>query len=100
MIRCLSFRRYEKNTLRAYVDLELVHVGLVLRGCAWHQPPDRDEWIGLPLRPYKTKGGNTRWQPVVEFTSAKAAAEQFQRDALVAIHAAAAEQEHDMGGST
>jgi hypothetical protein len=101
MIRCLNFRPYRKNTLHAYVDLELAHVGIVLRGCAWHQPPDGDEWVGLSSRPYQTKGGNTRWQVVVEFTeSAKAAAEQFQREALAAIHAAAAKQKHDMEGST
>jgi len=94
MIRCIKLRRFEKNTLRAFVDLELSRVGLVLRDCTWHQQPGGKEWVGLPAKPYETKNGETAWQPIIEFAEgAKEARSQFQEGALAAIHAAIAEQE-------
>ena len=93
MIRCIKLRRYEKNTLRAFVDLELSRVGLVLRDCAWHEK-NGEEWISFPSRSYEGDDGVTRWQPLIEFVEgAKEARKQFQEQALVAIHAAVAEQE-------
>lgn len=65
MIRCIKIRRYEKNTLRAFVDLELSRAGLVLRDCRWHEK-NGEEWVSRPA--------------------------QFQEGALAAIHAAVAEQ--------
>ena len=37
MIRCIKFRRYVKNTLKVFVDLELTSVGLpiIVAGEAW-----------------------------------------------------------------
>ena len=88
MIRCIKLRRYEKNTLKGFVDLELTRVGLVLRDCTWHEKAGK-EWIGFPAKPYETKTGATAWQPLVEFAEgAKDAREQFRRQALDAIHAA------------
>ena len=90
MIRCLRLRPYQKNTLRGFVDLELTRVGLILRDCTWHQHADGKEWVGFPAKPYETKTGETAWQPLVEFAEgAKEAREQFRRQALDAIHAAA-----------
>jgi hypothetical protein len=97
MIRCIKLRRYEKNTLRVFVDLELARVGLVLCDCTWHQHPDCKEWIGLPAKFFETKNGETAWQPIIEFAEdVKEARERFQEGARATIHAAAAEQE---GGS-
>jgi hypothetical protein len=96
MIRCIKIRRYEKNTLRAFVDLELSRVGLVLRDCTWHRHPDGKEWVGFPAKAYETKNGETAWQSLVEFTEgAKEARKLFQEGALAAIHAAVAEQERE-----
>jgi hypothetical protein len=86
MIRCIKLRHYEKNTLRAFVDLELSRVGLVLRDCTWHEK-DGQEWVSFPARSYEGVDGATRWEPLIEFAaSAKQAREQFQRQAIAAIH--------------
>jgi hypothetical protein len=95
MIRCIKVRRYKKNTLKAFVDLELSRVGLVLHDCTWHRHPDGKEWVGFPARPYEAEGGVKRWQPLIEFVAgAKEPRRQFQEAALAAIHAAVAEQDH------
>jgi hypothetical protein len=85
MIRCLKLRRYEKNTLKAFVDLELSRVGLVLRDCSWHEKDGR-QWVSFFARSYEGSDGATRWQPLIEFVEgAKEAREQFQKQALAAI---------------
>jgi hypothetical protein len=33
VVRCIRFRRFKKNTLLAFVDLELVQTGLIIRDC-------------------------------------------------------------------
>jgi hypothetical protein len=92
MIRCIRFRRFEKNTLQGFIDLELSNVGLVLRDCTWHRKGDQ-EWVGFPARQYQDKDGNTAWSPLVEFAAgAKEARAQFQQQAIAAVHAAAAKQ--------
>ena len=91
MIRCIRFRPYEKNTLKGFADLELSRVGLVLRDCTWHEKNGK-EWVGFAARPYEDKDGNTAWQPIIEFAEdAKEARQQFQQQALEAIHIAVAQ---------
>src|SRR5262249_17804503 len=86
MIRCIKLRRYEKNTLRAFVDLELSGVKLVLRDCTWHEK-DGQEWVSFFARSYEGSDGATHWQPLIEFAEgAKEARKQFQRQAIAAIH--------------
>src|SRR5262245_16301155 len=93
MIRCVKFRAYQKNTLRGFVDLELVRTGLVLHDCTWHEK-DGKEWVGFPARSYTDKNGEAKWQPIVDFAEgAREAREQFRKQALDAIHATVAEQE-------
>jgi hypothetical protein len=93
MIRCIRFRPHVKNTLRGFVDLELTRVGLVLRDCTRHEKNGK-EWIGFPARSYTDKDGNTQWSPLIEFAEgATAAREQFQQQAINAIHIAEAERE-------
>jgi hypothetical protein len=90
-IRCTKLRRYEKNTLRAFVDLELSRVGLILRDCTWHEK-DGKEWVSFPARSYTDQDGNTQWQPLIEFVEgAKEVREQFRKQALEAIRAVAEE---------
>jgi hypothetical protein len=79
-IRCLKLRRYKKNTLEAFIDLELSRVGLVFRDCTLHEK-NGQEWVSFPARSYQGDDGTTRWQPLIEFAvGAKQAREQFQRD--------------------
>jgi hypothetical protein len=92
MIRCLRFRRFERNTLKGFVDLELTNVRLVIHDCTWHEKAGK-EWVGFPARSYQDKNGDTAWSPLVEFVSgAKEARAQFQQQAIAAVHAAAAKQ--------
>jgi hypothetical protein len=95
VIRCTRLREFKKNTLRAFCDLELTRVGLVLRDCCWHEKNGK-EWVAFPARSYTDKAGATQWSPNVEFAEGAAEARrQFQERALEAIHAAAAEQERE-----
>jgi hypothetical protein len=88
MIRCIRFRRFEKNTLKGFADLELTRVGLVLRDCTWHESHGH-EWVGFPGRKYE-QNGETKWQALIEFAEgAKEAREQFRKHAVEAIHAVA-----------
>jgi hypothetical protein len=85
MIRCIKFHPYEKNTLRGFADLELTHVGIILRDCSLHQKDD-EQWVSFPARSYVGNDGVTHYQPMIEFVAgAKEAREQFQRQALKAI---------------
>jgi hypothetical protein len=91
MIQCIRFRPYAKNTLKGFADLELTRVGLILRDCCWHQK-NGHEWIAFPARSYTDQDGNTRWSPLIEFAEgAKEAREQFQKQAIDAVHAVAPE---------
>jgi hypothetical protein len=94
MIVCTRFRRYEKNTLRGFADIELTRVGLVIKECCWHESHGK-EWIAFPARSYVGPDGETKWQPLVEFAgkNATAAREQFRNQALVAVHDFVAKQE-------
>jgi hypothetical protein len=90
MIRVLGYRPHPKGSLRAFVDLELSRVGIVLRDCTWHQREEGNEWVSLPARPYQGSDGVQRWQSIVEFAAgATTARKQFQEQALAAIHAVA-----------
>ena len=92
MIRCISFRAYEKNTLKGFADLELTRVGIIIHDCTWHEKDGR-EWVGFPARSYQDKDGNTQWQALVEFVQdAKEIREQFRKQAIEAIHAAAKQE--------
>jgi hypothetical protein len=92
-ILCVKLRRFEKNTLKGFVDLQLTRVGIVIRDCTWHRHPDGAEWVGFPARNYTNpETGEIKWQPLVEFApGAKKAREEFRELALKAIHDAAAE---------
>jgi hypothetical protein len=88
-IRCIKFRRFEKNTLKGFADLELTRVGLIIRDCTWHEKDGR-EWIGFPAKSFTGQDGATKWTPLIEFAEgAVEARKQFMQQALDAIHAAA-----------
>jgi hypothetical protein len=89
MIRVVGIRPDPRDTLRAFVDLEITRVGLVLHDCAWHSKGYR-KWVSFPARSYQGDDGATRWSSMIEFAEgAKEARKQFQEKALEAIHAAA-----------
>jgi hypothetical protein len=91
MIRVLGYCPHPKGSLRAFVDLELIAIGLVLRECTWHQREEGNEWVSLPARPYQCSDGIQRWQPIVEYAAgATTERKRFQEQALAAIHVVAA----------
>jgi hypothetical protein len=75
-----NLRRVEKNTLKAFFDLELPP-GLILRDCTLHF---REHWwVGFPARPYQDQNGKGSWARIVDFSS-KVARDQFQEMVLEA----------------
>ena len=65
-MKILKFRRYEKNTLKGFIEVELPS-GLIIKDITWHQKEDR-EWLGLPARQYDKEDGSKGWANLVEFS--------------------------------
>lgn len=78
-----EFRRYEKNTLKAFCDLELLDLCLVIKGCTVHQKEGR-AWIGFPGRKYETEDGETAWANILEFSDDNKR-EEFRKDAVAVV---------------
>jgi hypothetical protein len=79
-----NFKRFEKNTLRAFFDVELPS-GMILCGCTLHEKGD-SPWVGLPAKPYTKDDGSQSWVKIVDFAnSAKAA--QFRDLVMPAVMA-------------
>jgi DNA-binding cell septation regulator SpoVG len=77
-----EFKKYEQNTLQAFVDIELLDLCLVIKGCTVHQK-DGSAWIGFPGRSYEDDG-TTKWANILEFSS-KERKEEFQSAAVEAV---------------
>jgi hypothetical protein len=78
--RAINLRKFEKNTLRAFFDLELPS-GLIIRGCALHF---RERWwVCFPGRPYKGQDGNETWANIIDSRD-KETRDRFQKIALAA----------------
>jgi hypothetical protein len=63
-------RGFTKNTLRGFFDLEIVGLGLILRGCTLHER-DGKSWVGYPGKPFKKDDGTECWANIVDFTDNK-----------------------------
>jgi hypothetical protein len=84
-IVALNLRRMDKNTLRAFVDIELSDLGIIIKDCCWHEKCGK-QWVSPPGRQFQDKtSGTSKWTNTVEFASPAARAE-FQQAALLAIH--------------
>jgi hypothetical protein len=78
--KATNLRKFEKNTLRAFFDLELPS-GLIIRGCALHF---RERWwVCFPGRPYKGQDGNETWANIIDSRD-KETRDRFQKIALAA----------------
>lgn len=77
-----EFRKHDKNTLKAFVDIELLDLCLVIRGCMVHQK-DGSSWIGFPSRSYE-EDGTTKWANILEFSD-KDKKEDFRLAAVDAV---------------
>ncbi len=77
-----EFKHFQKNTLQAFLSLELPS-GMVLHGCTLHKQND-SRWVGVPARQYENSDGEKSWMRLVDFTN-KDARERFQAAALAAV---------------
>ena len=77
-----NFRKYDKNTLKAFVDLEILDIGLTIKDCTYHQQ-NNSEWIGLPGRQYEDESGKKVWAIILIFSKEKK--EEFKNAAVKAI---------------
>ena len=76
-----EFKRYSKNTLVAFLVLEMPS-GLIIHGCSLHQKND-SRWVGMPAKEY-LNGGEKTFAPIIEFAD-KETRQAFQELALAAI---------------
>lgn len=81
-ISVTNYKRYEKNTLQAFVDLEIVDIGLTIKGCTVHQKSS-STWIGFPGREYKDSEGKTQWANILQFSKEKG--DEFKSKTIEAI---------------
>ena len=77
-----NVRKIVKNTLRAFVDLELAS-GLVLLGAALHQKRSH-WWLQMPSRSFESSDGTITWIATVDFIDSATRA-RFQKIALEAL---------------
>ncbi len=89
-IECLSWRSFERNTLKGFADFYISAVGLSIKDCAVHERNGK-AWVQLPAKPRLDKDGNPVRDPesgkleyfkILSF-DARADADDF-RDAAVA----------------
>ena len=64
-MKILNFRKYERNTLRGFIQVELPS-GMIVKDITWHQRDDR-EWLGLPARQYEKEDGSMGYANQVDF---------------------------------
>lgn len=94
VITASNFRRVDppKNTLHAFVNLELQPSGLTLHDCSLHRKGD-SRWVAFPARPQLDRYGHvlktpktskTAYTIVVEIKD-REARERFQAAALAAV---------------
>jgi hypothetical protein len=77
-MRALSFKRFERGTLRGFADL-LVDGSLVLLGCTLHER-NESRWVNPPGRPQldsrrqlvTADDGKIKYSPVIDFVDGKA----------------------------
>jgi hypothetical protein len=82
-IQIQGFRKYEKNSLKGFVTLQLPTVGLEIRDCTVHEANGK-RWVGLPAKPYQDKDGSTKYSYIVSFPDKKIYG-AFQDQALQAL---------------
>lgn len=82
MIKIVSYREHQKNTLQGFVTVRMPNIGLEIRDITVHRK-ENSQWIGLPARPYE-KDGKTNYAYIVHFYD-KSTKERFQGEVLEAL---------------
>ena len=82
-MKILKFREYKKNTLRGFIEVELLS-GMCIRDLTLHEK-NGSRWIGYPSKPYEVDG-TTKYQNQVYFPDKEINA-RFQKQVLTAVDA-------------
>lgn len=85
-----EFKHFQKNTLQAFLSLELPS-GMVLNECLLHEK-NGSRWVNLPARECANSNGEKSWKPMVAFSD-EDARKRFQVAALAAVDRYLAEGE-------
>jgi len=80
-VKILSFRKFEKNTLRGFLEVELPS-GMCIRDLTLHEK-NGSRWIGYPSKPYE-KDGKQSWVNQIWFED-KEIHKKFQDQILSAF---------------
>lgn len=82
-VEIISFRSYEKNTLRGFLTVRLTNIGLEIRDMTLHQK-NGSRWVALPAKSYKKGDGGQGWSYIVKFYH-EVRGKQFQKACLDAF---------------
>lgn len=77
-----EFKKHDKNTLKAFVDIEFLDLCLIVKGCMVHQK-EGSAWISFPGRSYE-EDGKTKWVNILDF-STKEKREEFREATVDAV---------------
>lgn len=80
-VEILSFRVFEKNTLRGFVSLRIDPLGIVLHDLTLHEKSD-SRWLAFPAK--RSQIDEDRWYPYIEIPD-RWTLKAFQRKALEAL---------------
>ena len=83
MIEIVSFKKYNKNTLKGFFTCKLTNNGLEIRDCSLHTKNGK-RWISLPAKPFKKDDNSQGWSYIVSFYD-KDKWSQFQKATLEAL---------------
>lgn len=78
----VSFRSFEKNTLRGFFTVILSN-GLEIRDLCLHSKNGKS-WIQMPSKPYEDEHGNKKWSYIVHFPN-KDISNIFQKQVIEAL---------------
>ena len=82
-IQIVSFKPYQKNTLRGFFIARLTNIGLEIRDLSLHEKNGK-KWIALPAKPYE-KDGTKGWSYILKFYD-ETKGKQFQMAVLEALN--------------
>ena len=80
-IRVKEYRRHQSGALQAVCDLEIIDIGLTIKGCRVFQK-DKRAWINCPQEKY-TKDGETVYKDFLFFD--EESKEKFRLGAIDAV---------------
>lgn len=78
-----NWRPLQSGALRGFVDLEILDLSLIIKGCKVFQGKEGRSWVNFPERTYE-KDGEKKYDPYLYFSS-KEVKEEFRKSSLEAM---------------